>query len=287
LILIAATFWILHYTLSNKQSKLYRPYAVVVGPMVIVLCLIGIYGAKSKGVWLALGCTFPVLVFFMIGWVRSKAVILVLLVSTIVVGAGLYAVSSNLQRTAGPTLSATVALENKIAMGAPVGPAVASAIGDRSTPMAMDERLQLWSNSWELFSTAPILGLGNEWVVLWTHTHYTAVKYTMMHDGYLEILVRYGIVGMVVFAAMLFFFVRAISRATRMGLVPRFALPCYLTMSLFFALTLLSNSNNRLPIGESFMLLSSAFALACGLKMHASQKENELVTVLGRQALTA
>jgi hypothetical protein len=39
----------------------------------------------------------------------------------------------------------------------------------------------------------------------------------------------------------------------------------YVTVLVFFAFTLLSNSNNRLAIGESLALVSSAFGCACHL----------------------
>ena len=39
--------------------------------------------------------------------------------------------------------------------------------------------------------------------------------------------------------------------------------PCYISTLVFFALTVLSNSNNRLAIGEAFMWLAAAFGFYC------------------------
>jgi O-antigen ligase len=284
LILIAATFWILHYALAAKASKRYQRYAFSVGPIVSLLCLIGIYGAKSKGVWLALACTCPVILLLMAAWLRPRAIALILIAFAVVTAGTLYEISGNLNTTAGPTLAATIALEKKIATGTALGPAVETSIDDPTTPISMDERLQLWANAWEIYSKAPIFGLGNQWIILWTHAHYKGVKYTMMHDGYLEILVRYGVEGVGVFSAMLFAFTREIARATQRGKAPPVALPCYLVMTFFFSLTLLSNSNNRLAIGESFMLLSSAFALACGLRNRLSLHERRPAELGGNRS---
>lgn len=270
LILIAAIFWILHYSLGDGSSRRYRHYAFTVGSIVSILCLIGIYGAKSKGVWLALALTYPLLLLLMMVWLRPKAIAVIVVASAVLIAGGLYVISESLKHTAGPTVVATVALEEKLKNGAPFEQAVSSTIDDPTTPISMDERLQLWHNAWEIYSKAPVFGLGNEWAVLWVDTHYRAVKYSMMHNGYLEILVRYGLVGIAVFSAMLFAFIQMIVRAKKTGNAPPVALACYLIMTFFFGMTLLSNSNNRLPIGESFMLLSSAFAIACGLRNSVS-----------------
>jgi O-antigen ligase len=147
---------------------------------------------------------------------------------------------------------------------------VSETIDDRSTPLSMDERLQLWANAWEVFSTAPIFGWGNEWIVRWRHSHYTGVNYTLTHNGYLEILVRYGLAGAAFLSVMLFAFCRSVYQAASAAIIPRAALHAYFLILLFFAFTLLSNSNNRLAIGESLAILSAAVALACQLKLRTA-----------------
>jgi O-antigen ligase len=101
----------------------------------------------------------------------------------------------------------------------------------------------------------------------WRHAKYGSIKYDLMHSGYLEILVRYGLVGATVFAILLAAFIHSVRTAQRNGLIPHSVLYAYLTVLVFFALTLLSNSNNRLAIGESLALVSSAFACACRLRI--------------------
>lgn len=70
--------------------------------------------------------------------------------------------------------------------------AITQAIQSGETLTAMDERLQLWSNGWELFSSAPVFGWGNQWLERWQQTRYATVAHTLLHNGYLEILVRSG-----------------------------------------------------------------------------------------------
>lgn len=268
-ILIMAIFWLIHCRTSATVSRQLRTYATVVAPPIFVLCLFCIYGAKSKGVWLALGCCAPLLLFSVVGWFRSRSCLIAIGCLTLALGVGLYAVRHNIQKTAGPTFVAASGLLGDILSGDPVGAAVAGRIDDRTTPMAMDERLQLWSNAFELLSSAPFFGLGNAWEPRWHETHYRSVDYAAMHNGYLEILVRYGIVGAIFLAGMAYAFLRRVQEAAERGLIPDAASHGYLIVQIFFALTLLSNSNNRLAIGETIIMLSFTFALACHLLIRA------------------
>ncbi|WP_195909616.1 O-antigen ligase family protein [Rhizobium tubonense] len=266
IILIGAAFWMLHYLTIPNASKMLKLFSTLITPPLIVLCLIGIYGAKSKGVWLALGLSSPAIAVIILRYLRLRTGVLIIAGVALTLAAGVYAVRGNLDRTAGQTIASTVSMLQDINRGKTLDAAVSETIDARATPLSMDERLQLWSNAWEVFSAAPIFGWGNEWIVRWRNAHYTGVTYTLTHNGYLEILVRYGLAGAAVFSIMLFAFCRSIYQAASATIVPRAVMHAYFLILLFFAFTLLSNSNNRLAIGESIAIVSSAFALACELK---------------------
>ena len=51
--------------------------------------------------------------------------------------------------------------------------------------------------------------------------------------------------------------------AVRAKLVAPAAWSCFISTLVFFAITILSNSNNRLAIGESFMWVAAAFGFYC------------------------
>ncbi len=272
-ILISACFWFIHCRKCPTVSRQLRTYASIVAPLVAMLCIFCIYGAKSKGVWLALGFSGPLLLLSIVGWFRSKAGLAFIGCFVLLLAAGGYFVWGNLEKTAGPTFMATTGLYQDIAAGEPIGKAVAARIDDATTPRAMDERLQLWSNAWELVASAPLFGLGNAWEPRWHKTHYTSVDYNAMHNGYLEILVRYGAVGSVFLAFMAVVMLLQVQRAAKLDLVPQAAFHGYLLVQIFFAITLLSNSNNRLAIGETIIMLSFTFALACNLRIRASASE--------------
>lgn len=271
LILILTAFWLLHYLTEKSSNRLIARFAYIVSPLIAVLCLIAIYGAKSKGVWLALGATLPVLGLVTLTYLRLRTGLVVVACAAVLLLAGAYAVRHNIERTAGPTVSSTIEMFDDITKSHDLNDAVTSTITSNTTPFAMDARLQLWSNGWELFSSAPVFGWGGEWVERWKHTRYADVQYTLLHNGYLEMLVRHGLFGGLVMTVILVGLIANVWRARKAGLIPRTAWHAYAVCLFFFALTLLSNSNNRLAIGESLALTSSAFACWCSMRLSGGQ----------------
>jgi O-antigen ligase len=151
--------------------------------------------------------------------------------------------------------------------GGDISQTMTQAISSTATPSSMDERLQLWSNAWEVFSAAPVFGWGNQWLERWQQVRYTGVSYTLLHNGYLEMLVRFGLFGAFAMTAILVSLATSVWRAKRQGIIPPAAMHAYFYCLFFFSITLLSNSNNRLAIGESLALISSAFACWCSLRL--------------------
>lgn len=267
LIFVATTFWLLHYLASPSGNPVFARVAYVASPILMVLCLVAIYGAKSKGVWLALGITLPLLAFLALRYVRMRAAILVIGCVASLLIVGLYIVRHNIDRTAGPTARAALSMIGDVVSGYDVSQTMTQTISNAATPTSMDERLQLWSNAWEVFSAAPTFGWGNQWLERWYQARYSSVSYTLLHNGYLEILVRFGLFGAVIMATILVGLASSVWQAGRKGIIPRAATHAYLACLFFFAITLFSNSNNRLAIGESLALISSAFACWCSLRL--------------------
>ncbi|AYG69726.1 MULTISPECIES: O-antigen ligase family protein [unclassified Rhizobium] len=274
MIFIGATFWLLYYLTEGADRRTMRLYASVLSPLICLLCLLGIYGAKSKGVWLSLVPVLPILAFLTVRSLKRRLAVPLVLTFLLLLSGGVYAVRDNLDRIAGPTISATLVMFEDAGATEPIGQAVSRSIENSSTPIAMSERLQLWANAWELFSAAPFFGWGSEWLALWPHTRYPNVGYTFMHNGYLEILIRHGVFGLAIFGAMLACFCDSVRRAVGLGIIPRHAMHAYFLILFFFSMTILSNSNNRLVSGESLSILTAAFALACQLRirMHTGLK---------------
>jgi O-antigen ligase len=267
LILVASSFWLLHYLTSPSGNRIIARVAYVVSPIIMMLCLVAIYGAKSKGVWLALAFTLPLLALVSLNYIKFRAAVVMVVCATVLLLAGVYVVRQNIERTAGPTTQAAISMIEDVVNGHGVSQTVTQTIAFSDTPGSMDERLQLWSNAWEVFSAAPVFGWGNQWLERWYQTHYSGVPYTLLHNGYLEVLVRFGLFGALIMTVILVGLASSVWRASREGIIPRAAMHTYLVCLFFFSLTLLSNSNNRLAIGESLALTSSAFACWCSLRL--------------------
>lgn len=262
MIAIGAFYFMLD-ALSGQRRDLAGRLAVLLGPPVILLCLVGIYAAKSKGVWLAMAMTAPLMglsAFFLLPRrvAAPVALLLFLLLAMLVL-----VFHQNLWATAGSNVMAGWHLLVGLS-GAPDKDAyIRALIESGSNPQTLNERLEMWYNAYELFRQAPLFGHGNRWFDLWGQTRYGDVGYTLMHNGYAEIAIRHGLFGFAVFAVMLAGFFRLAIRAARAGLISRPALFGYGVLIVYFAATLITNSNNRLAIGESLAMLSGAVAFCC------------------------
>src|SRR5690606_26604553 len=94
------------------------------------------------------------------------------------------------------------------------------AIQSTDTPFSLRERLELWTNASEVWSSNLLFGAGPEWIDLWKKTTYSSIGYNLMHNGYFEIAIRYGIFGLAFFALLFLDFARVILRAYQAGAIP-------------------------------------------------------------------
>lgn len=263
--LVGAFYWFMHYSTRGFSTSRIARFAAVTAPLIMLLCLFNIYGAKSKGVWLALVVVVPVLGFSAVSFLSfsRRRSLLCAFGLLVVLAGGTYMVRDNLWATAGPTAISAAGILDDVSSGEDIGTRVTQAISSSDVPFSMNARLQIWSNAWEIVSNAPLFGAGNDWMMIWKRTHYASVGFTLMHNGYLEILVRHGIFGLVVFVIILAGFLHTVRNACRAGIVSKSAASCYYVSILYFMVTIASNSNNRLAIGESFFLLIGAVAFYC------------------------
>lgn len=261
MILIGAFYWLLHHARAGFAKSLHGRAALFIAPPVIVLCLISILGSQSKGVWVALAGAVPVGVVMILIMERSRAVRLS--VAGLIAAFALWAVvfRDRLWARAGDTVMASLDLIRSLYTD-PHGAVLVlqQKIDGGTIPASLNDRLKIWYNAGELVQQSPLFGHGNFWIELWEKTRYADVGYLLMHNGYMEILIRHGFVGLIALFLMLVGFIYLVWRGYRRGIVPAAGFQAYVTILLFFALTLLSNSNNRLAIGESLAMLSGGFA---------------------------
>lgn len=270
--LIGAFFWMMHNLCHHAWSDWRLRLSVTCTPPIVLLSLLNIFGSKSKGVWMAMAITLPLIYLLAHGYMRARFIRVLGAAMAICLVAGIALFWGNIAQTAGPTINAIGATVQELSNSGDVSSAVHDAIRSEDTPLSMNERMQLWTNAWEIFRTSPVFGQGNDWLESWQKTEYANVGYTLLHNGYLEILVRHGLFGLTVFALLLAVFVDAIRRARRLGLMSLQAAHAYYASIAYFCLTLLSNSNNRLAIGESFFMIVAAIAFHCLILIEIQEK---------------
>ncbi|EJJ25843.1 O-antigen ligase family protein [Rhizobium sp. CF142] len=265
-LMIGAFYWLLHAWETGKLARRSGSWIFAVATLIIALCLFNIYGSKAKGVWLSLVLVGPLMLASLLLYANRRRAALVGAVIVALIAAALFVGGDDIWRFAGPTYEATARIETEIAAHG-AWDAVATAIASKDTPESMSERLQLWANASEVIAQAPFFGAGNHWLTLWNSTTYASVPYTLLHNGYFEMLVRHGLFGIIVFAILATGMYSRVFAAWRAKLISLSALLAYSMVTLFFLGTILSNSNNRLAIGESFFFVFSAVAFACGIML--------------------
>lgn len=265
MLFISATYLLIYAIETGRLTNRWRWPTVVVCGATILLSLMAILGAQSKGVWLALVCTaIPSALLCLLFLPRKwRLPILSLLVASAVFAA--ITSSSVVSTVAGSTIAAAEKLTTALGT-ADATAAMEDAIEDPATPGAMRERLMIWYNASELFQSAPVFGRGNLWLQDWRHTTYARVGHTLLHNGFLEIIVRHGLWGLAFLAAFMAVAIHRLMAARREGLIATSTLSYILTLSFFFLCTITTNSNNRLAIGESFFILAGGAVFAVTLQ---------------------
>ncbi|MDP9810806.1 O-antigen ligase [Rhizobium tibeticum] len=267
-IFIGAFYWALHQWEIGSSA---RAKAVVsaIAVMVIGLAIFNIYGAKSKGVWLALLPALGLMTAATLFYLRRKTVLAAAVSGLLLLSWGVYEVRDNVAHFGAATLNSVVMIVERLDSGVSVERVMQDAIASSDTPISLDERLQLWANAIDVISVAPTFGSGNSWLTIWQTTPYRGVTYTLLHNGYLEILVRYGFTGLAILALIVISAIYRVYRASSAGVISKSAFACYVTFAVYFAVTILSNSNNRLALGESYALLFAATCFACSIRLRA------------------
>ena len=264
MIFLSSVFWLLY---SGETGRLQGPTKwpiLAVGLVTAALSLVGIVGAHSKGVWLALAATFVFLgilcLFHYAG--RWKIPLLAALVVTSLTAVTL--AYPYVEKVAGATIRSSMHLiEDALSSAAPLQ-AMQRSIDTPSTPSSMRERLKLLSNAIEVSQEAPWIGWGNLWLREWKQATYSDVPHIIIHNGYLEIIVRHGAMGIIVFLIFSFTAAKRVDDAHRRAAISSSLAGFIYSISFYFFWTIATNSNNRLALGESFFILvgGAVFALA-------------------------
>lgn len=255
---------------AGKNLRIRRQRWLVEGLCfaLVAASFVGLYGAKSKGVWLALAAASVVQLSMSVRLGVSRPALLrgALLVSALALFVGAFAFTN---WTAIDTSfdSSFGVVAKALASGHPLA-ALRETIESGTAPINTNLRLMMWHNAIEVWSRNPLFGNGIAWRDLYEHTRYielgnTKIGWDVVHNGYLELGMRYGFTGLGFFAVLYGWSMLKARRAAQRGLIPTSAYRYHIVSMVFFFATVLTNSNNRLAIGETFMLTAAAFGFYC------------------------
>lgn len=262
-LIILASINFAGFAARNFTDARQRLFCEAVSYATIALCFIGLYGAKSKGVWAAMAIALCVQLLLaarktngMRRWLTGAVLLGALALFVSVFSFGIWS-------TIGPTYEEASAIVAKILQtGHPIQ-TIQQAIASDDIPVSMQIRLMLWLNAIEVLSRNVLFGSGIAWKDYWLQAHYSDTGFDLLHNGYLEIAVRYGLLGLAFYTILYAWTARTAYKAFQRGLIPIEAFNAHIVLLVFFLVTIASNSNNRLAIGESYMMLAGAFGFFC------------------------
>jgi O-antigen ligase len=247
----------------NQPGRMHRVLWEIAAYATVALCVVGLYGAKSKGVWVALAIAFCAQAFVSLRSSYGKRGRLIGLGFVTALAAFVSAFSAGIWSRIGPTYDSAMAIARSMVNSGRPAEAIHAAIASGTVPESMNIRLMLWANAVEVWSHDLILGNGIGWKDLWVDARYRDVGFDLIHNGYLEVAVRYGLVGLAFYGVLYVWSVAMARRASARGLIPPQAFNFHVVSLIFFLVTIMTNSNNRLAIGESYMLVAAAFGFFC------------------------
>lgn len=262
-IALLAVPYLIHVIRRPGLDRVKRAALMALASATFLVALLAIYNLWSKGVWLAMAVSLPLLAIIIVAtdagrWGRKIA-----LAAILIAIAGTALNFDTLRIVAGPTIETAVALTRDVVDGVGLHASLDAMITAPSTEMAQQERMMLWANALNIWAERPLFGAGISWLHEWQNRQYQDTSFNLLHNGYLEVAVRYGLVGLAFYALLTAWTLRRSWQAARAGLIDMTAFQAYAAGLIFFAVTLLSNSNIRLAIGESFMWTGAGFGFYC------------------------
>ncbi|WP_197435204.1 O-antigen ligase family protein [Nitratireductor arenosus] len=263
IMLIGAYCFVLWLIESDELSARVKTLGVTMAVAVGLLAMLGIIGARSKGVWIALSVISPFALSVGISQTEGKTRfgLIATILATFAAGALIF--GHTIWQTIGQVVDGAFDIGEQALSGRPVRQIMLDAIDTGALPYTFDERMRIWWNAMSIWRTDWLFGQGIWWENLWHQTRFADIGYELMHNGYLEIAIRFGLFGLEFYAILLVWCVYQATAATRRGLVPLELYFFYLLTMIFFLATMLSNSNIRLAVGETYMLMAGGFGFCC------------------------
>ena len=261
IILITSIF----FMVWQSQQQRYRTIGLTVSIANILLSVVGIFGASSKGIWISLIglAAFCVCYAF---WFQKNKVIKAVLVA-IVLLAGLFSyvlISRGLDKYILDNIQGFVNFLTQLtAINDFTFENLSAAISQTDLPKGMSVRLNLWIGALRIWLENPIFGVGIYWENLWEGVLGANSEQKLVHNGFLSVAMRFGVVGIIFYGTLFGWTIKQVRKCADLGVIHKLIYYCIACLLLLFLFSLLTNSNHRLAIGEAFMLVLVSFGFYC------------------------
>ncbi len=263
LIAVAMTMLAMDLMAHRDERTPYWRLAVGVCVLVILLCLIGIFGAKSRGVWLALFFSMPLTLLAPFSALPARTRLAIAVASFVVALMVIVVLRHPILAAIDPIEESAVKLYHVLTSKGFAQQVIENAVANAQATDSLAQRLLLWVKALGIWSDNWVMGVGIYWRTLWLSPDAIKAPFDLFHNGFLEVGVRYGMVGLLFYGGLFAWCLRQSLLCARQRLIARGLFGFHAISLVFFLLTLLSNSNNRLAIGESYALVFAAFGFCC------------------------
>jgi O-antigen ligase len=262
LFICAAAFgsFVLHH--SEMGGKV-RSVLLLLAAGVLLLSGLNVLSLQSKGVWVSIAASLVVLLFMLLASRRGARPWLIYLAALVGLAAGVVIFGQSIRSVGEKTAGGAAALVTRVLSGESPSLVMSSAIADPATDPSIADRLMIWANGAEVWQSHPIFGAGVTWLDNWENRIYPASTFTLLHNGYLEIAVRYGFFGLLFYGVLFAWSLITVRKAAMARLIDVSAYQAHLAVMILFAISLFTNSNNRLAFGESYMWFAASFGFYC------------------------
>lgn len=268
--MIGAVYFALYIFAQTTLAPKLKSLWLVLSIIVIAYGLLNIINLQSKGVWLALIFSLPIIIIHLTKQLRTKIIIVVFALCTASIATTSIMIPDRSLNNVSATAQSTYTLVSELADGNGLIKSLQHVIAEGDTPHSSLQRMMLWTDALTIWQERPFIGQGLNWHNEWNERTYKEADHSLLHNGYFEIAVRYGLVGLLFYAWLYLWSIKQSLSAARANLISNEAAQCHSVMLLYFAATMLSNSNIRLALGESFMWLAAGFGFYCYyLRQHA------------------
>ncbi|MBL4598439.1 MAG: O-antigen ligase family protein [Rhizobiaceae bacterium] len=271
-ILIASVFFFIWaWKLRPKRVRLAGLFLAASN---VIMCLIGIYGSSSKGVWVSVGVLiFCWAIFSLVLPIRRIFKVAIAGIA-ICIGVGVFFFLPHItnEYVAGNIAGVLKIVQNVGSMDQFSMEALKATIDQSELPKNMTVRFHLWMKAVQIWLMNPVFGMGIYWENIWVQQSDDYNKFTLVHNGYLSVAMRFGLVGLLYYGALFIWVTRQIRICADRGIIDRLAYYFSFSILSLFLISILTNSNHRLAIGESFMIAFGAFGFACH---YLCQKQND------------